>query len=116
MMIGFLLGSALISSLSAALMDFQLSQKDKTHKLRILRRYLIENNVDARISVPVNQQVVQRLWQRPPLQEEDVPALTMLSYALRSQLRYEMRGPHMQQHALFRLFANVDIGTLQSIC
>lgn len=45
MMFGFCFGSTLISTLSAAMMDYHMMQQDRTTKLRRLKQYLSENKV-----------------------------------------------------------------------
>merc|ERR1719330_364228 len=57
MMVGFLFGSSLVSSLSASMVDYQMMQKDKTSKMRALRQYLQENGVDASVALPVQRQI-----------------------------------------------------------
>eukprot|EP00429_Kryptoperidinium_foliaceum_P019415 CAMPEP_0176045892 /NCGR_PEP_ID=MMETSP0120_2-20121206/22784_1 /TAXON_ID=160619 /ORGANISM="Kryptoperidinium foliaceum, Strain CCMP 1326" /LENGTH=982 /DNA_ID=CAMNT_0017379301 /DNA_START=78 /DNA_END=3022 /DNA_ORIENTATION=+ len=116
MMFGFLFGSTLVSMLSAAMMDYQMMQKDRTVKLRTLSRYLKENDVPANIAIPVQRQVEQRLRHRESLTEVDVVALELLSVGLRSLLRFEIMRPHLSTHGLFRLCAHMDSKLVQRTC
>lgn len=116
MMIGFLFGSTLVSMLSAAMMDYQMMQKDITLKLRLLRQYLRQNEVPALVSVLVQKQVEQRLQERERLAENDVCALGLLSVALRAQLRFEIQRPHITRHPLFRLWTGMDERLMHRTC
>lgn len=116
MMIGFLFGSTLVSMLSAAMMDYQMMQKDMTLKLRMLRQYLRENEVPAGIAVLVQRQVEQRLQERERLDENDVVALSVLSAALRSQLRFEIQRPDLSRHPVFRLWIGMDTKLMHRTC
>mmetsp|Transcript_6973 Transcript_6973/g.19731 ORF Transcript_6973/g.19731 Transcript_6973/m.19731 type:complete len:1033 (+) Transcript_6973:80-3178(+) len=116
MMCGFLFGSTLVSTLSAAMMEYQMMQKETTMKLRLLRKYLRENNVEPQVAVPVQKQVEQRLNERDALSEGDVEALRLLSTALRSQLRFEIQRACLTRHPLFRLWTSLDIRWMQRTC
>jgi len=116
MMVGFLFGSTLVSTLSAAMMDYQMMQKDKNHKIRTLRQYLRENDVDPTVALPVQKQVVQRLAQREKLEEKDVPALSLLSVALRTSLRFAIQKPPLMHHPMFRLWIGIDEVMMQRVC
>mmetsp|Transcript_25132 Transcript_25132/g.78253 ORF Transcript_25132/g.78253 Transcript_25132/m.78253 type:complete len:508 (-) Transcript_25132:20-1543(-) len=59
--------------------------------------------------MPVQKQVLQRLAQRDTLGEKDVPALSLLSVALRSQLRFNIQRPHLLRHPVFRLWISLDL-------
>eukprot|EP00429_Kryptoperidinium_foliaceum_P095690 CAMPEP_0176249624 /NCGR_PEP_ID=MMETSP0121_2-20121125/34073_1 /TAXON_ID=160619 /ORGANISM="Kryptoperidinium foliaceum, Strain CCMP 1326" /LENGTH=422 /DNA_ID=CAMNT_0017589329 /DNA_START=18 /DNA_END=1282 /DNA_ORIENTATION=- len=102
--------------LSAAMMDYRMMQKDKTMKLRQLRRYLQENEVNSGIAVRVQKQVEQRLSLTECLSEEDVAVLHLLSTTLRSQLRFEIVSPNLTRHPLFRLWTTMDAMLMQRVC
>eukprot|EP00449_Zooxanthella_nutricula_P007959 CAMPEP_0198505896 /NCGR_PEP_ID=MMETSP1462-20131121/11325_1 /TAXON_ID=1333877 /ORGANISM="Brandtodinium nutriculum, Strain RCC3387" /LENGTH=76 /DNA_ID=CAMNT_0044235091 /DNA_START=8 /DNA_END=234 /DNA_ORIENTATION=+ len=61
MIIGFLFGGMLVSALSAMMMSYQLRQRDRHKAIRMLHRYLRENNVDPVIAMRVHKQIEQRL-------------------------------------------------------
>jgi hypothetical protein len=67
MLIGLLFGSALISSLSATMVEIQTARKDQTQKLRVLRHYYMrENPIEAKLSNFVMRQVAKRVGLQPP--------------------------------------------------
>merc|ERR1719499_444420 len=115
-LMGFLFGSMLISLMSAGIIDFRISRRDKVTKMRTLRRYLAENSASHRIARAVTKQIEQRLSVQVKLDERDVPALGLLSRALRSQLRYDMSQTCFQCHAIFRLWISIDVGCVRRIC
>merc|ERR550534_1682523 len=115
-LVGFLFGSMLVSVLSAAMVDLQMTRKDRAGKMRTLRQYLSESKATPKISVLVTKQVEQRLSVQARLEEQDVAALPLLSHALRVQLRFDTTKPHLQCHPLFRLWINLDSACMQRVC
>jgi len=97
---GLLLGSSLISTLSANMVELQMTNKDRTQKMRTLRQYLQENPVPTHVSVAVTQQVTERMRERKRLTEPQVPALEMLSASLFAELRFEIVRPTLIKHSL----------------
>mmetsp|Transcript_74658 Transcript_74658/g.228436 ORF Transcript_74658/g.228436 Transcript_74658/m.228436 type:complete len:950 (-) Transcript_74658:81-2930(-) len=116
MMVGFLFGSMLVSMMSASMMDYRMMQKDKKHKIRTLRQYLRENEVSPYVAMPVQKQILQRLSHRDKLEEKDVPALALLSVALRSSLRFAIQRSHLMHHPMFRLWIDIDKAMVQRVC
>mmetsp|Transcript_74659 Transcript_74659/g.228446 ORF Transcript_74659/g.228446 Transcript_74659/m.228446 type:complete len:998 (-) Transcript_74659:114-3107(-) len=116
MMVGFLFGSTLVSTLSAAMMDYQMMHKDRRDKLRTLRQYLRENEVDQRVALPVQKMVEQRLMQHEALSESEVPALQLLSTALRVQLRFEIQRAALSTHPMLSLWIRLDTPWMQATC
>ena len=53
MLIGLLVSSALVSSLSAAMVSFQMRRTEQNETMRILRQYLRQNKVDSSLSLCV---------------------------------------------------------------
>jgi len=115
-MIGFLFGSTLVSSLSAAMVDYQMSKKDKVTKMRSLRRFLLQHQVVPRLSTLVTRQAENRLALPEHLREADVPALALLSATLRAELQMEIVRPHMDSHPLFSLWLSVDEVAMRRLC
>jgi len=115
-MVGFLFGSTLISSLSAAMIDFQMAKKDRLVKMRTLRRYLRENLVSQQMAVAVTKQVEQRLSKPERLNEGEVPALGCLSGTLRMLLKFETTRPHLLSSPVFRLWVGLDLQCMQRVC
>jgi len=50
------------------------------------------------------------------LQEDEVPALAMLSVALKSALRFNIQRPHLMPHPMFRLWIGLDAQMMQRVC
>uniref|UniRef100_A0A7S2PCK3 Ion transport domain-containing protein n=1 Tax=Zooxanthella nutricula TaxID=1333877 RepID=A0A7S2PCK3_9DINO len=115
-MMGFLFGSVLVSLLSAGIIDFRISRRDKIVKMRTLRRYLAESNAKSCIARAVTKQVEQRLSIQDKLDERDVHALKLLSRDLLSQLRFGMSKACFEGHPLFRLWIRIDLKCVQRVC
>jgi hypothetical protein len=98
MLIGLLFGSALISSLSATMVEIQTARKDQTQKLRVLRHYYMrENPIKAKLS-------------------NFVMAFQLLSQSLRTDLRFAVFKPYILRHPLFLLWYRVDPSVLSHMC
>merc|ERR1719343_1767956 len=103
-MLGFLFGSLLIASLSAAIVDYQMMQKDKNQKLRALRQYLLERQVEGSLATPVQKQALERLARQDRLQWKEVALLEMISARLRHRLHFSVLKAHLIRHPLLRLW------------
>jgi len=115
-MIGFLFGSTLVSSLSAAMVDYQMSKKDKVAKMRSLRCFLQQHHVTPRLSTLVTRQAEGRLAMPETMREADVPALALLSATLRAELKMAIMRPHLELHPVFSLWLSIDEEAMQRIC
>lgn len=113
---GLVLGSTLISAFSASMVELQMANKDRNHKLRTLRRYLRENDVSHSLSLAVQQQVNERINERRDLIESQVIALQLLSSSLRSEVRYEVARPSLLSHALFTQLSTLDTAWCVDFC
>ena len=81
-MVNFLLGHAVGSTLSTAMIDLQLRRKGQLAKMRIVRRYLRENLVEQTMVIPVIQQLQDRMSYQERLSKHEVPALFLLSSSM----------------------------------
>eukprot|EP00403_Amphidinium_massartii_P009047 CAMPEP_0178425842 /NCGR_PEP_ID=MMETSP0689_2-20121128/28928_1 /TAXON_ID=160604 /ORGANISM="Amphidinium massartii, Strain CS-259" /LENGTH=1108 /DNA_ID=CAMNT_0020047511 /DNA_START=62 /DNA_END=3385 /DNA_ORIENTATION=+ len=115
LLFGLVFGSTLISALSASMVDFQMTQKDRNEKLSVARRYLRENLVGAGMSQRVQQQIIERLNERTRLMDSEVQGLTLLARSLRLELRYEIAKNHLEQHPLLFVFASLDLALAQQM-
>jgi hypothetical protein len=116
LLLGLFVGSTLISSLSATMVELELASKDKTEKLRTLRQFIRENSLDRHMALLVQKQVVARLGKRDKLTDKDVPVLALLSSNLRTAVRFETFRQHLTTHPLFRLWAGLDMATTKRLC
>jgi len=116
MALGLIFGSTLVSTLSASMVDYQMTRNDQIQRLRKLRRFLRDNNISRAVAALVQQQAKERLSMQAKIQEEDVPALQLLSTALRTTLRYEMFKEHLYEHAFFRLWMAMDNLLVPELC
>jgi len=113
---GLLAGSTFVSLFSAKIVEHTASKRDQAVLIDNLQRFLRQNNIDRFLSRRALNQVRQRILEEDKLGEDDVPALTMLSPALRQELLFETRLPHLLSHDLFRVWAEVDVKTLAALC
>jgi len=109
-------GSTLVSLLSATMVDYQMTTNDHIQRIRKLRCFLKENNISRSTAALVQQQAQERLSMTAKIQEEDVQALQLLSTSLRTTLRFERFKDHLCKHAFFRLWMDMDLGLVRTLC
>mmetsp|Transcript_12607 Transcript_12607/g.28573 ORF Transcript_12607/g.28573 Transcript_12607/m.28573 type:complete len:1039 (-) Transcript_12607:147-3263(-) len=116
LILGLLIGSTVVSSLSAKMVEYHMQRNEKEMKVRRLRVYLRENHVDIRLALLVIRQVRRRLSKKPRLVERAVPLLELLSTAFKVQLRVAVFRPHLTRHPLLRLLDSLDAAAVQQLC
>mmetsp|Transcript_51791 Transcript_51791/g.123254 ORF Transcript_51791/g.123254 Transcript_51791/m.123254 type:complete len:1036 (+) Transcript_51791:54-3161(+) len=114
LLLGLLVTTVLVSSLSATMVDLLISSKDKKDKMRSLRRLLRDHSVGTRLSNCVQQQVTERLASHRKLWLEDVSVLSFISRTLKMQLKFEIACDHLKGIPLFRLWISLDQRTVQN--
>lgn len=116
LLFGLLFSSALVSSLSALLIGFQMAASTRTEEMKKLRTFLRQNNVDSLIGIAVTKQAESRLRRSEMLQDKDVPALKLISATLFTEMLYSMFKRHLITHPIFRLWDSMDTKVLRKFC
>lgn len=116
LLLGFVFGSVFVSSISAAIVDYQIKENANSSRLRQLRKYLVENHVKLATYERVVMQAEQRLVASDRLKEEDVNALTFMSKQFIIDVRLEIQWPPLRRHALFRLYEMLDEDVPRRLC
>jgi len=116
LVIGLVVGSTLISSLSASMVEFQMSMNERGQMLRTLRHFLRDHDVHVSVAYRVQKQVLEGLSQQVRLTDKDVPALNYVSSALRTTLKVEVYQAHIYTHPLFRLWSVLDSAMVRAFC
>eukprot|EP00403_Amphidinium_massartii_P034260 CAMPEP_0178455076 /NCGR_PEP_ID=MMETSP0689_2-20121128/45710_1 /TAXON_ID=160604 /ORGANISM="Amphidinium massartii, Strain CS-259" /LENGTH=579 /DNA_ID=CAMNT_0020081075 /DNA_START=36 /DNA_END=1775 /DNA_ORIENTATION=+ len=108
LIIALLIACTVVSMLSATLVGFQFSARQRTQQLRVLESYLRENNVSRRMRATAMKQARDRVRRSAKLHEKDVQILGLLSTSLRSQLCYEIAAPVLHRHPLLDVWTRLD--------
>jgi len=117
LMTGVLFNAVIVSLISSQTMEYVAMRQEQLEMASTLRRFLEQSHVDVALQVRVRRQIRQRLAKsRMLLSESDVPALNMLSSALRAELLFEVRLPNMLTHPLFRMWTQIDQYALRAVC
>jgi len=116
MVAGLIIGSTLVSSLSASMVEFQMSSNERGHTLRTLRTFLRHHHVSTAVAYRVQKQVRERLGQKPRLTDRDVPALDLLADTLRATLRTEIFSTRVTSLPIFRLWSQLDNALIRALC
>lgn len=111
-----ILGSSLISSMSASMMRLKMLKQDQMKNIRLVRRFLRQNSVRSEVAVRVEKQVTQRMMRKERVTDRDVQALAMLSPAVNASLQTELFGKHLNNHPLFALALQIHAPTLHRFC
>lgn len=113
---GLLFVSILISSLAATVLDFHMSNKERSDKIRTLQQYLHQHEVDAPVAIPIEKQILERMADVSRVSEADVTVLSYLSPALRAELWYSVYGPGLSRSAFIRAVNAVDSSIIKDLC
>ncbi|CAK0847705.1 unnamed protein product [Prorocentrum cordatum] len=108
MVVGLLFGSTLVSTLSTAMFQVQMDHRDNHVKLKQMKTYLHENQIDSSFAADVQTQLRARLVAKDRVKEGDVYGLKLLSSAMQAKLRYEVFVPRIEHHSLFNVWVSVD--------
>mmetsp|Transcript_18167 Transcript_18167/g.40637 ORF Transcript_18167/g.40637 Transcript_18167/m.40637 type:complete len:612 (+) Transcript_18167:3-1838(+) len=108
-------GSTLVSLLSAVMVAYQMSMNEQRSKLKQLRTYFRENEVDRKLARRIHHLVACRLRERDRLKEDKVEALSILSSSLRSELRMCISNRHLVTHPFLRLWGWICPPTLRKL-
>jgi len=116
MVAGLVIGSTLVSSLSASMVEFQMSSNERSHTLRTLRIFLNDQKVSSSVAARVQKQVRERLGQKKRLTDRDVPALDLLADTLRATLRTEIYSSKITSLPIFQLWSQLDNALIRALC
>jgi len=116
LVIGFVLASMLVSSLSSWLVQRQMMRQEKVATLDTLRRFLRENAISTGLAGRIDQHVRCRINTDPRLREDQVDGLELMTPALRGELRLEMWAPHLMSIPLLRTWDGLDSKVMTDLC
>jgi len=116
LLVGLLVSSTLASSLSAAMINFQMRLSDQKTKMRLVESFLRQYKVDRSIAVRVKQHILERLDEKEMLTDKDVPTLKLLSSSMGAELRAHIYKPYLMRHPLFRLWTNLSNRVTMLLC
>jgi len=113
---GLIVGSSLISSLSAMLVQVQVANKDLYERRKMLRRYLYENRVPLCLSVPIESEVMAKMTARGRLGANAVESLAYLSPASKCEMIYEIYVRQgLAKHPFFRACNSINTTFLKDL-
>jgi len=117
MLIGLIFSCTLVSSLSAALVDLHIAQKDQKEKMEAIRKYLKENYISATTCLLVEDQASERLREEKKgfFYEGESCMQKLLSNQLFARLRHEVFLPTIVTHPLLRLWNSVHEPTMHRL-
>lgn len=116
LVMGLLFFTSVISSMSAKMTQLRMETNKRDTAMGQLDAFLRQKSVQGEIALNVKKQVEQRLGQRKPMMEKDLPVLNLLSETLQKELKIELRRGHLLHHQLFRVLDQVDRQTVEEIC
>lgn len=116
LLLGMLLFSSLISSISAKTMQHYIKQKDRLTKLGHLRRFL-GNKVPAGVAIAAQMQASKVLSSNTgkPLTMHDIAAIAILPQALQRKVQVELCVKHLR-HPLLRSWFILDLHGARAMC
>mmetsp|Transcript_56688 Transcript_56688/g.133024 ORF Transcript_56688/g.133024 Transcript_56688/m.133024 type:complete len:586 (-) Transcript_56688:1537-3294(-) len=88
--LGILCSGSIVSTLTAKMMQVMMKNKQHAERLNGLRNFLRQKSISRSLAMNVQKMVVDRMSAKRPLTAEDIPALQLLSLALRAKLQDEL--------------------------
>jgi len=113
---GLLLGTSLISLLSAEMVNEQMARRKRTDKLKLMRRFLRQYGINPKQAASVQVLVEERMDKKQPLSEHDFPGLDLLPTSVRMELRYCICKPCLFMHPLLRTWIGLSEAAVQRLC
>mmetsp|Transcript_34132 Transcript_34132/g.77885 ORF Transcript_34132/g.77885 Transcript_34132/m.77885 type:complete len:1160 (+) Transcript_34132:132-3611(+) len=117
LILGLICGSTFISSLSAAVFEYNAVHEEQKKSMRVLRRFLQQHDVDWRTSLAVQRQVAERAPKSSQvIPEEEVQALTLLTPIMRLELTFVIQKDHAMKSDILKLWTVIDVRTAWQLC
>jgi len=116
LILGILCSGSIVSTLTAKMMQMMMANQDRMRKINVLRRFLRQKSVNARLALDIQKMVTDRMQAVRPLTPSDVNALTLLSLSLRGELQEELTKVHITKYEFFRAVEQLDSITLKGLC
>eukprot|EP00971_Amphidinium_carterae_P209545 4156893-Amphidinium_carterae.1 len=109
-------GSTLISSLAAMLMELELSNREWSKEIQLLRAYLLQNHVPMALRIIIERDVKDKMTREKRLSEADVSSLVLLSSKVRAELWVSVYGILLSRPLFMRLAIAMDKTFLRDCC
>jgi len=109
-------GSTLISSLAAMLMELELSNREWSKEIQLLRAFLYQNQIPVALGVRVEHEIRDIMAREKRLSEADVSTLTLLSSKVRAELWVSVYGERLSRPVFMRAAMAMDPTYLRSFC
>jgi len=116
LVLGLLLGTTIISSLSALMLEFQATSTERNQQLRAVQRYVRDSWVQPRTAYLVEKQLKERLWQVETRNMATLPCLELLSSKLRLELHFERCAPFLLSYGLFEMWTYISAAATRRFC
>lgn len=112
-----MMSASIISSLTTSMTRLSIAAAEETRKFAVLRDYLSENHISARVSLRVQRNARYALYElRRHTLEQDVELLALVSQPLLVELHFEMNMPSLRHHPFFQLLGEECPDLLRKIC
>ena len=116
LVVGMFSSTMLVAALSTSFIDAQLQITEGKQQIRQLKNFLRQTKVEKKLALRVMEQATRRLQQPQVLTDTQVPALSLLSPALRMELRSERCIAGLFVHPLFRLWTQLSLSSSRHLC
>jgi len=116
LVVALVLGSTLISMMSAGIVDLRRSRQSKASSLLRLRDFLRQESIPVDVAAEVQRQVQARHEESMLCHEEQVDAIVHLSRSTRMKLICAIRMPALSTHDFWRMWASIDPGAMRALC
>jgi len=117
LVLGMLFNATIVSLISSQTMEWVTRRAEKDEMLSTFVRFLDQHRVDKPLQQQVRRQLLERLSKRSTmLSERDVAGLNVIAAALRSEVLFVIRRPHIIKHTLFRVWNDAQSISIKRLC
>ena len=113
---GLVIFGGVVSSMTTTLTHWMLVRKERMRLVDELDKFLVLRKVSVAAAMCARKQVKIRMAKKKPIVATEVPALSLVSSALRSEIHHEICRSHLLMHHLFRVVYRVNGQVLEAIC
>lgn len=115
LLLGLLMGSSLVATLTSMMTQYKLRVEGASKKLLLLHQYLVQQRADTQLALAIKMQVRARRSENVRLKPKDVEYLSLLSTHLQDALWHSWCMQQLAAHPLFVSLPLVDTAAVQAL-
>lgn len=113
----FVISASFVSIITTSMTRYHITNDQNLVQFAMLRKYLVDNNISARLSMRMQQNAHHVVAERNRfVPESDIELLELISDPLRVELHYELHEPKLAVHPFFEQYAEKYPAAIRQVC